>query len=321
MSFTEDVKNDLCSYEFDTIRESKEDIELAMKIEASCLLRMGGSILLGMRGSVGIRLATANNAVARRLLGTLRNTYELQTNVLVRQGLNLRKKNMYTLTVEPSERGRAALESLALWPVTEQIPRTWLKGMEARRAFLRGAFLGGGSVNKPQSDYHLEFMTGNEAFAKEIIYVLRLFHIAARMTERKDEYIVYLKDGDSVTSCLQIMGAPSALMEFENVRIVKTVRNQINRQVNCETANLQKVVDAAVRQINAIRIIEEHQELFDLPVKLRQVAILRKENHEASLKELEEIMDGALSKSGIGHRLKKIEALALEYDPHGLDEI
>ncbi len=214
MSFAEDVKNELCSYEFDTFRESKEDIELAMKIEASCLLRMGGAILLGMRGAVGIRLATANNAVARRLLGTLRNTYELQTNVLVRQGLNLRKKNMYTLTVEPSERGRAALESLALWPVAEQIPRTWLKGMEARRALLRGAILGGVSVNKPQSDYHLEFMTGNEAFAKEIIYVLRLFHIAARMTERKDEYIVYLKDGDSVTSCLQIMGAHSALMEF-----------------------------------------------------------------------------------------------------------
>ena len=313
MSFAEDVKNELCQYELTS--------DLATKIEASCLLRMGGSLLLGMKGAVGIRLATANNAVARRLLAALRNEYELPTNVLVRQGLNLRKKNMYTLTVEPSEQSRTALEALALWPVSMQIPREWLKTMEARRAFLRGSFLGGGSVNKPQSDYHLEFMTSNEAFAKEIIYVLRLFHITGRMAERKDEYIVYIKEGDAVTSCLQIMGATSALIDFENVRIMKTVRNQINRQVNCETANLQKVVNAAVRQINAIRIIENHIELDELPVKLHIVAKLRKDNPEASLKELEEIMEGALSKSGIGHRLKKLEAIALDYEPHGLDEI
>ena len=156
MSFAEDVKNELCQY------ESSSDADVAMKIEASCLLRMGGSIILGMKGAVGIRLATANNAVARRLLGILKKQYELPTNVLVRQGLNLRKKNMYTLSVEPSIEGRQALEDLALWPVTEQIPRSWLKSMEARRAFLRGAFLGGGSVNKPQSDYHLEFMTGKD---------------------------------------------------------------------------------------------------------------------------------------------------------------
>ena len=187
--------------------------------------------------------------------------------------------------------------------------------------FLRGAFLGGGSVNKPQSDYHLEFMTGNENFAKEIIHVLRLFHIHAGLTERKEEYVVYLKEGDAVTSCLQIMGAQSALMEFENVRIMKTVRNQINRQVNCETANLQKVVDAAVRQVKAIRIIDREIGIDELPEKLRIVARLRWDNPEASLKELEELMDGELSKSGIGHRLKKIEALALTYDPMGLEEI
>ena len=158
-------------------------------------------------------------------------------------------------------------------------------------------------------------------FAKEIIHVLRLFHIHAGLTERKEEYVVYLKEGDAVTSCLQIMGAQSALMEFENVRIMKTVRNQINRQVNCETANLQKVVDAAVRQVKAIRIIDREIGIDELPEKLRIVARLRWDNPEASLKELEELMDGELSKSGIGHRLKKIEALALTYDPMGLEEI
>ena len=117
MSFAEDVKNELCAYEPET------DTDVAMKIEASCLLRMGSSLLLGMKGAIGIRLATANNAVARRLLGILKKQYELPTHVMVRQGLNLRKKNMYTLTVDPSKEGRQALEDLALWPVTEQLPR------------------------------------------------------------------------------------------------------------------------------------------------------------------------------------------------------
>lgn len=315
MSFAEDVKNELCSY------EPEKDADLAMKIEASCLLRMGGSLLLGMNGAIGIRLATANNAVARRLLGILKKQYALPTHVMVRQGLNLRKKNMYTLSVDPSQEGRAVLEDLALWPVTEQLPRTWLSSMEARRAFLRGAFLGGGSVNKPQSDYHLEFMTGNEHFAREIVHVLKLFHIHAGLTERKEEFVVYLKEGDAVTNCLQIMGAQSALMEFENVRIMKTVRNQINRQVNCETANLQKTVNAAVRQVKAIRIVDEYLGIEELPEKLRIVARLRWEHPEASLKELEELMEGTLSKSGIGHRLKKIESMALTFDPLGLEEV
>ncbi|MDU2209124.1 MAG: DNA-binding protein WhiA, partial [Veillonella sp.] len=119
----------------------------------------------------------------------------------------------------------------------------------------------------------------------------------------------------------QVMGAQSALMEFENVRIMKTVRNQINRQVNCETANLQKTVDAAVRQVKAIRILDNHVGIDTLPDKLKVVARLRWENPEASLKELEELMNGTLTKSGIGHRLKKLEALALTYEPMGLEEV
>lgn len=313
MSFAEDVKNELCQY--------KNETELSAKIEASCLLRMGGSILLGRRGSVGIRLATANNAVARRVLFVLRTYFSLQTSVVIRRGLNLRKKNMYTLTVEPTEEGRAALEELALWPVEAVIPDSWLKTMEDRRAFLRGAFLGGGSVNRPQSDYHLEFMTANPAFGEQLIRVLRMFRITARMTERKEDYVVYLKEGDSVTGCLQIMGATSALLEFENVRVVKDMRNQVNRQVNCETANLQKTVNAAVRQLASIRIIERHGALKDLPPKLLEIAQVRLDNPDASLQDLMEALRGRLSKSGISHRFRKLEQLALTLEPDGLDDV
>ena len=312
MSFAEDVKNELCQY--------KNEDSLSAKVEASCLLRMGGSLLLGSQGRVGIRLATANNAVARRVLSILRAHYALHTSVLIRRGLNLRKKNVYTLTVEPTVEGREALEDMALWPMDTALPAEWLTTMEGRRAFLRGAFLGGGSVNKPESDYHLEFMTSNQHFADEIVRVLRLFHIGARVTERKDSYVVYIKEGDAVTDCLQIMGAQSALMEFETVRVVKTVRNQINRQVNCETANLQKTVNAAVRQLESIRIIERHQELSDLPPKLLEVAMVRLDNPDASLGELVDLLGGHISKSGVGHRFRKLEQLALSYEPMGLEE-
>ena len=269
-----------------------------------------------------MRLVTANNAVARRVLGIIKEQYDLPTSVLVRKGLNLRKKNMYTLTVEPTEPSRLALEELQLWPVDAMIPDAWLKDMESRRAFLRGAFLGCGSVNKPQSDYHLEFMTTKENFADQIIRVLKMFRLNARKVERKEEFVVYLKEGDAVTSCLQIMGAQSALMNFENVRIMKDVRNTINRQVNCETANLQKTVNAAVRQLDAIRIIDKHQGLDSLPIRLYEAAMLRQEFPDGSLQELVDAYETKykreLTKSGIGHRLRKLEAIALQWEPDGL---
>ncbi len=312
MSFAEDVKSELCGY----VNESKA----CERIEVAALLRMGAFLILGEKDAVGIRLVTANNAVARRVLAILKNHFDLRTSVIIRKGQRLRKKNLYTLQVEPTVEGKKALEALYVWPVNTLYPVKSLSTMEERRAYLRGAFLGGGSVNRPQSDYHLEFMTGNQAFARDLVYVLKQFRIHARITERKESYVVYIKEGDAVTSCLQIMGATDAMMEFENVRIVKDVRNTINRQVNCETANLQKAVDAAVRQRECIRIIRRHMELSDLPFKLQEIALLRLEHGEASLGELQEIMGGRLSKSGINHRFRKLEEIALSFEPDGLAE-
>lgn len=302
MSFAEDVKNELCRYE-----NMSSQSEL---IEVSCLLRVRGSLLLGMKGAVGMRISTANNAVARRVFNILKKNFQLPTSVMVRKGLQLRKKNMYTLTVEPSEEGRQVMEELYLWPPTEMVPNLSLRDLEAKRAFLRGVFLGGGSVNKPQSYYHLEFVTMNIVFAHKIVSLLKQFGIKAKITERKEELVVYVKDGDGVTSCLRIMGASQALLAFEEVRVMKEMRNQVNRQVNCETANLQKTVDAAIRQMEAIRRIEEHMELSDLPAKLQEVALIRLDHPTASLQELETLMDGKISKSGINHRLKKLQHIA-----------
>lgn len=305
MSFAEDVKNELCRYDNET--------PLCDKVETSALLRVRGSITIGQNFTVGMNMSTANNAVARRVLNMLKNNFSLPTSVMVRKGLNLRKKTMFTLTVQPSMVGRKVMEELKLWPPTEMIPTQWFKSMEVRRAFLRGAFLGGGSVNKPQSYYHLEFMTGNYAFAKQILQNLRYFNISARITERKDEYIVYVKDGDSVTSCLRTMGASRALLQFEEIRIVKEMRNQVNRQVNCETANLTKTVNAAVTQIDAIQTLKKKGLLQELPPKLLEAAEIRLEHPSASLKDLVPFFSKKISKSGINHRLKKIEKIAQAY--------
>lgn len=305
MSFAEDVKNELCRYE--------NDNPLCDKVETSALLRVRGSITIGNNFTVGMTMSTANNAVARRVLNSLKNNFSLPTSVMVRRGLNLRKKTMFTLTVAPSVMGRSVMEDLKLWPPIEMIPNQWFKNLEVRRAFLRGAFLGGGSVNKPQSYYHLEFMTSNYSFAKQILHNLKYFNISAKITDRKDDYIVYVKDGDGVTSCLRIMGASRALLQFEEVRIVKEVRNQINRQVNCETANLTKTVNAAVAQLDAIKLLEKAGVLEDLPPKLLEAAKIRMAHPSASLKDLVPYFSTKISKSGINHRFKKIEAIAQTY--------
>lgn len=305
MSFAEDVKNELCRYVLDD--------PLAQKVEVSALLRVRGSLILGLHGNVGIRMATANNAVARRVLSLLKNNYTIETSVMIRKGLTLRKKNMVTITAPPSKEVRGAMEDLRLWPPTNMLSQNVFKSLEVRRAFLRGAFLGGGSVNKPQSYYHLEFITTNYSFAKQILQHLKYFSIAAKITERKEEYVVYVKEGDGVTSCLQIMGASQSMLAFEEVRVVKEMRNQINRQVNCETANLQKTVDAAVSQLQAIKALEEAGVLQDLPFKLQEAAQIRKDNPSMSLRDMVPLFTEKISKSGVNHRFKKLEALAKPY--------
>ena len=179
-----------------------------------------------------------------------------------------------------------------------------------KRSFLRGAFLGGGSISRPSSDYHLEMVTENEDFAHTIIKVMHSFSLKAKLTDRKNDFIVYLKDGESITNFLSVIGAHGAMMDFENVRIVKEMRNNVNRVVNCETANLNKVVKAAVRQINCIKYIDEHMGLSQLPQGLQDTARLRLENPDASLNELVEYANG-IGKSGINHRLKKLQEIAV----------
>ena len=301
MSFSNDVKNELSRLETNEV--------CCDKAEVLGVLRMSGAIVIrGM--NIGIHFSTENAALARRVLQILKNNYQVQTEVVITRSRRLKKNNRYQVRVLPAPQVSIAMNELQLLSMESDLKNPLLNKQCCKRAFLRGAFLGGGSISRPSSDYHLEMVTGNEDFAHSIIKVMHTFSMKAKLTDRKNDYIVYLKDGESITNFLRVIGAHNSMMELENVRVLKEMRNNVNRRVNCETANLGKVVKAAVRQVNCIKFIDEHMGLSELPQALQDTARLRLEYPDASLNELVEY-SGGIGKSGINHRLKKLQEMAV----------
>ena len=181
-----------------------------------------------------------------------------------------------------------------------------------KRAFLRGIFLAAGSINSPEKTYHFEMVFNSEKKAGLVQEVMDSFELNARMVQRKKYYVVYMKDGSSIVDILNIMGAHRALMDLENIRIVKEMRNSINRQVNCETANIHKTVEASSKQIEDIKFIRDTAGFGNLKENLREIAELRLAQPEASLKELGAMLSPSIGKSGVNHRLRKLCELAEE---------
>ncbi|WP_425058441.1 putative cell division protein WhiA [Sporomusa carbonis] len=307
MSFSTEVKNELA-------RVTGEH-DCCYAAELAALIRMGGAMSIGGNSNLGINFSSENAAVARKVLSLIKRHSDIKTEVVVTRGRRLKKNNTYHVRVIPSPGVNQLLASLGIMrgdSLNVQSDSGILRKACCRRAYLRGAFLGGGSVNRPEGSYHLELVTGNAELAKSLVKIMRSLSLPGRQTERKDDYIVYLKDGNAITAFLQIIGAHNALLTFENVRVVKDMRNQVNRLVNCETANLQKTVNAAVRQVESIRLIERTIGLDKLPPPLREVAEARLAYPEATLSELVEALEGRVGKSGINHRLRKLGELAQE---------
>lgn len=300
MSFTEEVKNELA-------RLPRENTA-CRTAELLALLRMSGTVITGTEGKWGLDFSTSSNAVARRVLISLKKDFNLEPAILVRQGRRLRKKNVYTLTVLPFEGGNHFLEKMDIWSLGKINDYNNLKTQEEKKAYLAGAFLGGGTVSRPQSDYHLELVTKSSILAEEISKVMKELSLHPKLTDRKNDYIIYLKDGDEVGRFLQLIGSAHCYMEFENVRVMKDMRNRVNRQVNCETANLQKSVDAALRQFQQVQLIMKYMDLTELSPKIKEAAEMRLKKPYLSLGELAELLD--ISKSGLAHRFQKISAIA-----------
>ncbi len=304
-SFATEVKNELAR-----LVDENSCCKIA---ELAALLRMGAVMTMGGNRSLGINFTTENAAVARRTLTLLKASGEVRTEVMVSRARRLKKHNSYCVRVIPSLVVSDLLEKLGLMHgdnLNVGSDSAILRKHCCRHAYLRGAFLGGGSVNRPEGSYHLELVTGSEVFAQLLLSLCRKFDLPVGISERKNDYIVYIKESEAIMDFLAIIGAENALVEFEVARNLKDVRNQVNRLVNCETANLQKTANASVRQMENIKLIKTKLGFDSLPEVLQEVAVVRLSHPDASLKELAEVLH--ISKSGINHRLRKLEKIAVE---------
>lgn len=185
-----------------------------------------------------------------------------------------------------------------------------LKNTCCKRAFIRGAFLAAGSISDPNKYYHFEIVCRTMEQALQLQSIINFFEADAKVVERKGHFVVYIKEGSQIVDMLNVMEAYVSLMKLENVRILKEMRNSINRQVNCETANLSKTVMASVKQIEDIELIMKRKGLDSLPENLQEMAQVRLDNPDASLKELGELLNPPVGKSGVNHRLRKLTEIA-----------
>lgn len=303
-SFATEVKNELA-------RLNYED-SCCRTAELAALLRMGATMTFGLRHTFGLNFTSKNAAVARKTLMLLKSEGgDIHTEITVSRSRQLNKNNNYTVKVIPSPNVAQLLQRLGFLhddSLNMDSDMGLLRKLCCRIAYLRGAFQGGGSVNKPESAYHLELVTGSFGLGNLLYRLLKRMGFPVGFVDRKADYIVYLKEGDAVIDFLAMIKADKAVEAFEIARNVKEVRAQVNRLVNCETANLQKAVDAAGRQIAAIRLLKAQGLLEKLPKKIKKTAQLRLENPDITLTELAVML--GVSKSGISHRLRKIQELA-----------
>lgn len=282
------------------------------KAELMALIRMNGSLSIENHHFV-LSVQTENPATARRIYKLLKQFYHVESELMVRRKMKLKKNNLYIVKLRnDSERVLSDLDILNGFQIKQTVPIDFLDNDLKVRSYLRGAFLATGSVNNPETGrYHLEIYSLYEEHNDTICEMMNRYHLNARKTERRSGYITYLKEAEKIADFLSLIGATNSMLKFEDIRIVRDMRNSVNRIVNCENANLNKVADAANKQIENINYLDAHLGLDKLPEKLQEVAQVRVAHPELSLKELGELVPGGpISKSGINHRLRKINELA-----------
>ncbi len=305
MSFAAETKRELAAI--------FEDSYAGKIAELSALIRMNGTIQLSNHNVI-LEIQTENAAIARKIFSLIKVTFGVIAEVMVRKKMRLKKNNIYVVRVlhdvEPILKKLQIVEDG--FTFNFRIKEEIIKNAQCKRAYLRGAFLAGGSINNPESSsYHLEISTSYQEHVEDLCELINYFNLNAKWTERKKGYFTYLKEGEKISDFLNVIGAHQALLKFEDVRIVKDMRNSVNRIVNCETANLNKTVIASVRQIENIKLVDKELGLGNLHPKLKEVAEIRLKYPELTLKELSDFIPGGrISKSGINHRLRKIDEIA-----------
>ena len=255
-----------------------------------------------------VRISTESNAFAARLPLLFRKAFQLDFDSLPEEWA---AKRIFSIT-EPDKLS-------ALWSafghepagtLAHHINFAVLEEEHCRLAFFRGAFLAGGSVTDPAKRYHLELVTSHYSVSRELTALLLEAGFSPKETTRKSNYMTYFKQSEYIADFLTAIGAPVAAMELMNAKLEKNLRGSVNRRVNCDAANLDKAVDAAMEQIEAIRRLEERMDLTELGEKLYETARLRLENPELTLSQLAELCDPPVTKSCLNHRLRKLLALS-----------
>lgn len=311
MSFSAEVKEELCG-QISPARHCRI-------AELAAIISLCGRVTISVRDRFCLLIQTENIFLAKKSFTLLRKTYNIETEILVRcSGTN--KKNRSYLVVVPDhsdairvlQSARLLTAELEIRENLSLVSNVIVQNKCCRRAFFRGAFLAAGSISDPERSYHFEIVCTTEPKAKQLQELMASFGIEAKIVIRKKHYVVYIKEGEQIVEMLGIMEAGISLMKLENVRILKEMRNSVNRKVNCETANLNKTVSAAVKQIEDIRYIQTKTGFSELSEGLGEVARLRLLYPEASLKELGMMLSPTVGKSGVNHRLRKLSAIAEE---------
>lgn len=308
MSFSSNVKNEL-AHHFGNARHCSI-------AEIAAIINMCGQITV-ICDKICVKIQTENAAAARKYFTLLKKTFNIDSEIVVRKNNQLKKNMVYVLVVNNSQQVEKILLATGILHIENgkkvilnKIYPLVVNSTCCKRAYIRGAFLAAGSLTDPEKTYHMEFVNSNFEHSVDLKNLINSFGGEAKIIERKEHYIVYIKEGEQIVNLLNIMKAHVSLMNLENIRILKDMRNNVNRIVNCETANLNKTIAASVKQIEDINYIKETIGLLNLPPPLKAMAEARINFPDASLKELGQIMVPPVGKSGVNHRLRKISEIA-----------
>ena len=307
MSFSSNVKNEIISKKY-----TREHVALS---ELAAIICFGGK-LRKSNGEYMLSLVTENPKIARRIYSLLKGALGINSTIKIHKSGE--KTSFYEVTVNNRADILHIFRSVYLLDshsdldsfVQFRIDGKLITARERERAFICGAFVMCGSVMDPQKTYHLEFTTGRRGLADDFMKLLEGIGIPCKLVMRKSKYVMYYKNSEDIADVLTVLGVVNALMEYHNAKIVKEMRNNVNRTVNCETANLNKTVDASVEQVKCIQKLMDSGRFESLPDNLKDIATLRLEYREHTLKELGEMLNPPIGKSGVNHRLRKIIDIA-----------
>lgn len=309
MSFSGMVKEEL-SRQIGTARHCRI-------AELAALLTACGRWIPQENGPV-LRFQMENDAVVRKYFTLLQKTFNMEPVISIRESSHTKRGKIYYVDTTDPEEQKKILQGTKIRVDEDRNGTLFLENALVvqqpccKRAFIRGNFLVSGSISDPKKGYHLEIVCTEMKKAQQLQNVIHSFAIDAKIVKRKKSYVVYVKEGAQIVEMLAVMEAGQSLMNLENIRIVKEMRNSVNRKVNCETANINKTVNAAVKQIEDIQLVEKEIGFHDLKEGLAELAQLRLQYPEATLKELGMMLTPQVGKSGVNHRLRRLSALADE---------